>query len=142
MKNETEKALRRYFREVRSLLIVKSRDTKRFMAEFTSSARDYLEANPGADFEEVRSHFGAPEKIAKSFLDTSQVRYIRRRVRVRNIVVAVLLAALMIWAACVTSLYIEALPGQHGYGIEHGPDDPQRTLHNKNTVIDKEVDVK
>ncbi len=109
MKNKTEKALRRYFREIRSLLIVRNKESRRFMAEFTSSVRDYLEANPGADFEAVRSHFGAPEEIAKSFLETSQVRYIRRRVRVGNIILAVLLAALLLWAWCITSLYIEGL---------------------------------
>ena len=61
MKNKTEKALRRYSREIRSLLIVRNKESRRFMAEFTSSARDYLEANPGADFEAVRSHFGSED---------------------------------------------------------------------------------
>ena len=142
MKNETEKVLRRYFREIRSLLIVKNKESKRFMAEFKASARDYIAANPGADFAAVRAHFGAPEEIAKAFLDEAQILYVRRRVRARNIVVAVLLAALMIWAACVTSLYIEGLHAAHGYGIEYGPDDPQRTLHNEGRVVGASEGVK
>ena len=124
MSEEMKKALRGYFRRIRSLLIVRSKESKRFMAEFKASVSDYIEAEGVCDFDLVKEHFGAPETIAKAFLDETQIRYIRRRVRIRTAVIAALLAALLIWAGCVTSLYIEALPGLHGYGIESGPEDP------------------
>lgn len=127
MEKETNRALRRYYREIRSLLIVRSKETKRFMEDFSASVNDYMTANGITDFAPVREHFGAPEEIARGFVENTPLTYIRRRVRIKNTIFAVLLTALLVWLGYATIAFISGMPYGGEYGIEIGPLDDDLT---------------
>lgn len=109
MLNSLQKEINRYCREVRSLLITQTKESKRFLMEFRASVNDYIEANNVRSFSEVRAHFGEPEEIAKAFLDTTQLVYIRKRLRIKNAVLFILLAALLIWFGYATAAFLHEL---------------------------------
>ena len=46
---------------------------------------------------------------------------VKRRVRLKRIVAAVLLAAFLVWAVYLTILFVEGLKDVNGYGVESGP---------------------
>mgnify|MGYP002627453497 CR=1 FL=1 len=78
MVNSMQKEINRYCREVRSLLITQTKESKRFLSEFHASVNDYIEANNVRSFSEVRAHFGEPEEIAATvgFLVSDAASYI------------------------------------------------------------------
>lgn len=129
MKSGFPKELKKYQREIRSFLIVRTKESNRFMSELKESMNGYIEANKICDINAVREHFGTPKQIAKAFLDTAELSYIRKRVRIKNAVLAVLLAALIIWLGYASVLFIDGLISNHtdSYAVE-GPyssaDDP------------------
>lgn len=104
-----QKEINRYCREVRSLLITQTKESKRFIKEFRASVNDYIEANNVQSFSEVRAHFGEPEEIAKAFLDTTQLVYIRKRLRIKKAVLFILLTALLIWFGYATAAFLHEM---------------------------------
>lgn len=129
MKSGFEMELKKYQREIRSFLIVRTKESNRFMSEIKESMNGYIEVNNIDDIKAVREHFGAPKQIAKAFLDTAELTYIRKRVRIKNAVLAVLAAVLIIWLSYASILFVDGLISNHtdSYAVE-GPyssaDDP------------------
>ena len=125
MNSDMKKELKTYYREIRSLLIVRSRETKKFMRDFIASVEDFT-AQDGIDsFAQVRAHFGEPEDIARAFLETAPLKDIRKRVRMRTAVLAVVFAAFAIWACYLTIAFVHEM--DNGYGVESGVMDPDET---------------
>ena len=118
MNKELERGLKKYYKEIRSLLIIRTKDSKRFMQEFTASVNDYIDAEEINTIASIKAHFGEPEEIARSFLEKADLQYIRKRLRIKNIVLYAVLAALMIWFSCAVAAFIDTLPNGGGYGVE------------------------
>lgn len=133
MKNDMQKELKKYYREIRSLLIVRSKETKKFMRDFVSSVEDFTAPDGIDSFEQVRAHFGEPEDIARAFLETAQLKDIRRRVRLRTIVFSVLIAAFAIWVCYVTVVFVHEM--DNGYGVESEVIEQSPTLESGEVVL-------
>ena len=110
-----ESRLRRYRREIRRLIPVKTGAAKRFLEDLEGNVRDFAEAEGISDFALVESRFGAPEAVAKAFLASADLRDVRKKVAVKNAVLAVLLAALLVWGAAVCALWLQAKKDLNGY---------------------------
>ena len=109
-----EKALRRYKKQIRRLLLVRTPAAKRFLEDLDGSIADYAEAEGAADFRRVEEHFGTPEEVARSFFAGTDISAVRRRLALRRALLCVLLAALLAWGAAVGALYFEARSDLHG----------------------------
>ena len=103
-----EKDLRRYRRTVGRLIPVKTPASKCFLSDLEGNVRDFAEAEQITDFAAVERRFGSPEAVAKGFLAAADLRDVRKRVAVKNAVLAVLLAALLVWGAAVFALWLQA----------------------------------
>ena len=134
MDKSFERALKKYYKEIRSFLIVRTKESQKFMAEFCSSVEDYIEANKIQTVDAVKEHFGTPEEIAKAFLETAQLGYIRKRVRIKNTILIIMLAAFLSWFTYLTIAFIGTLPNGGGYGVETIMD-PAETTTDENFVI-------
>ncbi len=109
-----EKALRRYKKQIRRLLLVRTPAAKRFLEDLDGSIADFTEAENVADIKRVEAHFGTPEEVARSFFAGTDISAVRRRLALRRALVCILLAALLVWGAAVGALYFEARRDLHG----------------------------
>ncbi len=116
-----KKEIRTYIREIRSLLFVRTKETRRFVRDMEASITDFVEENDVRDIKAVHEQFGTPEEIAKAFFAKMPLSDVKRRVRLKRIVAAVLLAAFLVWAVYLTILFVEGLKEVNGYGVESGP---------------------
>lgn len=130
--NGLQKEKKRYLRKIRSLLLVDKSVSTGFMAEFAASVDAYISGNEPSSFEEVRAHFGEPETIAKAFLSESDLRYVKKKLLIRKIVLLCGVLAVLIWACAMTFVAIDAMHTIHEeYYVEYGPYDAQgRPLNN------------
>jgi hypothetical protein len=105
---ENEKALRRYQKRIRRLLLVKTPASKQFLSDLEGQISDFTGASGESGLDSIVSRFGTPEEVASSFFASTDIAAIRKKLTVRRAVVCALLAALVIWGAAVGALYIEA----------------------------------
>lgn len=118
MKTELEKQLKRYFKDVRGCLLCSTKLSKKFIDDLAQSVDQFVEAQPEADIDAVKKHFGTPEDIAKSFLSETDIGYLRKRLRVRRIIAIVLFTGLALWGAYISYVATETYSTYHGYGVE------------------------
>ena len=105
---EFEKSLKKYVKRVRRLLLVKTDAADRFLSELQNDISDYAETARVTDIAQVEARFGTPESIAKAFFAATDIKAVRKKLALRRAVLAVLLAALLLWGCALTGLYIEA----------------------------------
>jgi len=73
--------VRQYCREVEALLVCAPKTRQAFTEEFQSDVQAYISEN-GEDVsaDELRAYFGAPEDIAKGFLDSLSSKALKRAI--------------------------------------------------------------
>ena len=107
-----DRQLRRYLRQIRSMLPCGGKRRRELMDNVRSGATRYLEEHPDATAEQVMAYFGAPEAIAASYVESAGTAEILRSVRIRRkitaMVAVVLLVILLSWAVVVTWAVIDA----------------------------------
>lgn len=107
-----QKELKEYYKELRSELPGSAKKRKAVIASLKSSIDCYIAENPDASFESIVESFGTAEEIANSNIEAEDSGTIRRQLgskgEIALIVVAVLLAAALIWGASVTLLNCSA----------------------------------
>lgn len=62
------KQLKNYYQQISSLIPSKMRPA--LMSELQENIEHYLDANPDASFEDILQHFGTPEEIAGSCMES------------------------------------------------------------------------
>lgn len=106
-----ETALKRYFHTIRSYLPCSRKLKKRILDEIHSSVNGYLSDHPDATITEIETHFGEPKNIAAAYvddMDTSELLHaLRVRRRITTAVVAGVIAALLMWASCLSYAYVQ-----------------------------------
>ena len=103
-----EKELKAYRRQTQKLLLVKTDASDRFLAELESAVCDYVDAENVNDMQKVTARFGTPEQIAKEFFAQTDIERVRKKLAVKKWIVTALIAALALWCAAVTVLFIQA----------------------------------
>ena len=76
-----DRQLRRYLRQIRSMLPCGGKRRRELMDNVRSGATRYLEEHPDATAEQVMAYFGAPEAIAASYVESAGTAEILRAVR-------------------------------------------------------------
>lgn len=104
-------ALKRYYRTIRSYLPCSHKLKNRILDEIQNSVNGYLEDHPDAGISEIEARFGEPKNIAAAYvddMDTSELLYaLRVRRRIITSIVAGIIAALFMWASCLTYAYVQ-----------------------------------
>ena len=128
MKRDLAADVKRYQRQIKANLLCATKQSKQFLADFYDAVDIFVEESGVTRIEEVRAHFGSPEQIARSFLAETDVGVIRRRMRLKQALICLLIAALLLWTAfAVTSTIVsDSARGGHGvtYTITGTPTDP------------------
>lgn len=124
----------RYRRKVLSLLPCTKRQKQKIISQFDASLSDYIESNPDADFIDLEDHFGSPEAIAASYVESAGTAEILQALRIRKrivLTVSLAFAVLLIsWAAVVTWSMVKFNNAVNGYSIESTQTLPDDTVIN------------
>ena len=107
-----DRALKRYYRAIRSWLPCSRKNKKQTLEQIRSSIESYLEQNPEADFRQVHEQFGSPLAIAASYVENMGAAEILKNLRIRKRIFVTVASAvaiiLLLWAGVVTWAAIEA----------------------------------
>ena len=99
---KSEKAKRKYYFQVRSMLPCSRKMKNAIMNQIQDSVDAYTSENPAADYEQITSLFGVPESIAAAYIESTGTAEILKSMRIRRkifgILAAVLVAALLAWS--------------------------------------------
>ena len=113
------KSARRYRRSVFRLLPCARRQKRHILSRFDASLNDYIGAHPNAELSELEAHFGSPETVAASYVEsagTSELlRSLHTRRRVTAWIVVVLTLMLVSWLGLVTwgAVKVQREPGYY-----------------------------
>ena len=107
--NISDKHIKKYLRQVRSLLPCNLREKRRILRDLQGRIGDYLEANPDADFSAVETHFGTPRQIATAFVDEMGAVELLLKLRARKRVIRVVAAFMAVIMLGIFTFYTVAL---------------------------------
>ena len=98
-------ALKRYYCSISKALPGPRKMKKQIVTHIKDSVSEYLSQNPDANFEAVQNHFGTPEQIASSYVDTQDAPVLLRKMSVKKKVIAIVAGAvtvaLLVWAGAM-----------------------------------------
>lgn len=104
-------ALKRYYRTIRSYLPCSRKLKNRILDEIQNSVNGYLEDHPDANISEIETRFGEPKNIAAAYVDDMDtpelLGALRIRKRIITRIVTGVIAALIMWASCLTYAYVQ-----------------------------------
>jgi len=116
------KAARRYFRQVNSWIPCAGKMKRDILARIRDEVAGYLDENPEADDAELRERFGAPQRIAASYVEEMDAAELLNNLRIRRrilrIAAAAALAVVFMWGVVVTVALIESSNTFNGYYVD------------------------
>lgn len=118
MSEASDIRLKKYFREIESVLLCPEKKKSVFINQLKADIDDYLSNSPDADMGEIISVFGTPEEIAAGFSGELSGAELKKRLSVKKAVLFAVLAALIIWAVFAVVSYIDVHTEAHGYFSE------------------------
>jgi len=128
------KNARCYRRKVLALLPCTKRQKQRIISQFDASLSGYIQSNPDANFIDLEEHFGSPEAIAASYVESAGTAELLRSLYIRKrivLAVSLALAVLIIsWAAIVSWSMVKFNNAVNGYSIESTRTLPDDTVIN------------
>lgn len=134
MEKLTNKAARRYLRQVRGLLPCSRGIRDEITAPLRKSLDAFLAEEPAADAEAVNARFGTPEAIAASCLENTDTGEVLRRLKTKHRIMAVVFVAVVLallsWIGFLAHAELVAKQVREGYSITEIEIDPN-TLDSK-----------
>lgn len=101
-----DSTLKRYIRSISDALPCSGKVKKHIIAQIRESIIDYLEQNPDAEFTSLQNHFGTPQQIASSYVDSQETPALLRKMRTRKYILSICAGAmaivLLIWIGVVS----------------------------------------
>ena len=116
-KSYFEKVTDGYLREIKSLMVCDDGTKKKFLKDLKRDVYDYTIEENADSIEMIIEHFGTPEEIAKSFLENADIKKIKRKMNIRTVILAGVLAALLIWIVYLTAAVIDIHWSNGGYDV-------------------------
>jgi len=113
--------VRRYLWEVYRELPGSRKQRKQIISRVEQSVRDYASENPRISYRGIKARFGSPQQIAESCIAEMETSEIREELkfgwRLRNIILAGVTLAVLIWFGFVAWAYYDHTEYVNGYGV-------------------------
>ncbi len=97
-KNDIDK----YIRTVHKQIPYKTNETKKFTDDLKSNINNYVEDNQVNDIEEIKLQFGTEEEVANAFLETVDIKTVKRKISIKRLITVLIVAVIAIWSIGVT----------------------------------------
>lgn len=103
--NTAERAVRRYYRKVRSWL-PGGKMRRYVMTQIRETVQEFVQEHPDADVAAIQAQLGTPQEIAAAYVENMETAAVLKGLRIRRRVLfavcATMLAILISWVALVT----------------------------------------
>lgn len=83
----TQQEIDRYIKEISNNLVCSSKIKKRFLKEFRSDVKEYIQINRVQQFDDVTKHFGTPHKIAEEFITPDNFKFIQKAINLKKTII-------------------------------------------------------
>ena len=94
-----ERELNTYFDQIQLLFPVYTRKEKRFLREFQTQVRNYVQKNGDCSMEIIESQFGDPLSVVSGYLDVMDEEVLLRRPSARKLVLRLIVITALLIAA-------------------------------------------
>jgi len=97
------KELHDYYNKISSLMPCNHKVKQRLLLEIKSNIADFIYANPECSFQNIIEHFGSPQDICDSYIETINAQEIRKKMNISKLVkvVIVLIAATILFSIAI-----------------------------------------
>lgn len=104
--NILESQLKKYFCNVKKLLLCNSKNKSKILLDLKNNVYDYIENNPDTDFDNILEHFGTPNSIAEEFAAEMGSDYIKKAKFniMSKIIVITILSVILIFVGILTTI--------------------------------------
>lgn len=101
MKKELKQEIKKYLKDIKALMPGDGSSKRKYLHGLKEEIFDFTAENTSATFYDVLLNFGEKEEVAKQYMDTLDVKDVKRKLSVKKAVIAVLVIALVVWGAAV-----------------------------------------
>lgn len=120
MHKELEKEISRYLNDIKCLMPGDISSKRKYLRGLKNEIYDYAEENEVVSMGDIVLHFGEEEEVAKLYVDTLDVKSIKRKLNIRRVVVTVMIAALVVWGVMATvGLVVSRVDAKDGMVITY-----------------------
>lgn len=120
MHKELEKEISRYLNDIKCLMPGDISSKRKYLRGLKNEIYDYAEENEDVSMGDIVLHFGEEEEVAKLYVDTLDVKTIKRKLNIRRVVVTVMIAALVVWGVMATvGLVVSRVDAKDGMVITY-----------------------
>lgn len=103
MHKELEKEISRYLNDIKCLMPGDNSSKRKYLRGLKNEIYDYAEENEVVSMGDIVLHFGEEEEVAKLYVDTLDVKSIKRKYNFRRIIISVLISALVVWGVAAAA---------------------------------------
>ena len=115
--NNIKKDAEAFVAQIKSNLVCPDSEKNRITKDIENSILDYIEENGVNDISEVYSQFGTPQEICAQFNAEVEPKKIKKMLSIRKTVLIGVIACVIIFAAVMIGMWIDAHSDFHGYGV-------------------------
>lgn len=120
MHKELEKEISRYLNDIKCLMPGDNSSKRKYLRGLKNEIYDYAEENEVVSMGDIVLHFGEEEEVAKLYVDTLDVKSIKRKYNFRRIIISVLISALVVWGvATILGSVISRTESKDGIVVTH-----------------------
>lgn len=101
MQKELKKEISKYLKEIILLLPGDSGSKRKYISGLKEDIYDFAADNESVTIRDIVLHFGEKEEIAKQYMDTLDIKAVKRKLSIKRAVSAILIIALIVWSVAV-----------------------------------------
>lgn len=93
--NVEQKMIARYVHAVNNEIIATGKQKRKLFGDLKSDIHERIADGKIASYEDIVSHFGTPEQVAKDFFATADIKEIKKKLLIRRIIVAIVVCCVL-----------------------------------------------
>ena len=101
MQKKLKKEISKYLKEIILLLPGDSGSKRKYISGLKEDIYDFAADNESVTIRDIVLHFGEKEEIAKQYMDTLDIKAVKRKLSIKRVVSAILIIALIVWSVAV-----------------------------------------
>lgn len=97
------KAIKKYFRNIRLLMLMRNHDSRKYIRTLKFSVADYIENHPDCTADDVICHFGTPKDIVLEYIESIDIEQLYKKLRLSRYIKMII--GIIILGIILTSMY-------------------------------------
>lgn len=112
-----------YIKNIQKQILYKTKESNQFIDDLKANIVDYIEENQVTDISDIKQHFGSEEEIAKSFLETTDIKTLKRKITIKRLIAVFVIVAILILGTATTIIIIDSKKELPSYMVDYSISD-------------------